>query len=147
MNLILISRTKEYNGKFLIWYFVDPLLALITSKIRLGILSTSFWSWTEGIFPMRLRSHFWVQKLLISVGLLHKVLQQSITTNFLFDRGRESTLGGQEVIFFIQSSTSLLHIFVFKKRNYIVNLITMTRKSGEHLRTIYGKTGQLFGPY
>ena len=28
-----------------------------------------------------------------------------------------------------------------------VNWITMIRKSGEHLRTTYGNTGQLFQPY
>ena len=33
-----------------------------------------------------------------------------------------------------------------KNRN-IVNWITMTRKSVEHQRTIYGNTGQLFRPY
>ena len=29
----------------------------------------------------------------------------------------------------------------------IMNQITMTRKSGEHLRTIYGNTEVLFRPY
>ena len=46
-----MSRTIEYKGKFFIEYFVDPPVALITSKIWLGILSTSFWRWSEGIFP------------------------------------------------------------------------------------------------
>ena len=69
--------------QFFIQYFVDQPLALISSKIRLGILSTSFLSWTEGIFHMRLRLLFWVQKLLSTVDLLHKLLQQSIPTNFL----------------------------------------------------------------
>ena len=32
-------------------------------------------------------------------------------------------------------------------KNYIMNWITKTRKSGEHLRTTYGNTGQLFRPY
>ena len=57
-----MSRTIEYKGTFFIKYFVDPLLVLITSKIRLGILSTSFWCWTKVIFPMRLRLLFWVLK-------------------------------------------------------------------------------------
>ena len=39
------------------------------------------------------------------------------------------------------------YIFLFKKGNYIVNWITMTRKYGEHLRMTYGNTGQLFQPY
>ena len=30
---------------------------------------------------------------------------------------------------------------------FTVNWITMTRKSGEHLRAKYGNTGQLFWPY
>ena len=34
----------------------------------------------------------------------------------------------------------LLHIFFFKKRNYIVNWITMTRKPGKHLWVTYGTT-------
>ena len=43
---------------------------------------------------------------------------------------------------------SLVHIFCcFKLRNYIVNRITMTRKSGENLCTTYGNTEQLFRPY
>ena len=46
-----MSRTIEYKGKVFIWYFVEPLLALITLNIRLGILSISFWCWTEGFFP------------------------------------------------------------------------------------------------
>ena len=29
----------------------------------------------------------------------------------------------------------------------IVNSITVSRKSGEHFRTTYGNTGQLFRPY
>ena len=37
-----MSRTTEYIGNFFIQYSVDPPLVLITSKIRLGILSTSF---------------------------------------------------------------------------------------------------------
>ena len=36
---------------------------------------------------------------------------------------------------------------IFKLRNNIVNWITMTRKSGEHLRTTYENTGQLFRCY
>ena len=75
-----MSRIIEYKGKFLIQYFLDLLFALITSKIRLGILSTSFWSLTEGIFPMRLRLRFWVQKLLNTVDLLHILFQPSIPT-------------------------------------------------------------------
>ena len=35
-----MSRTIEYNSNFFIQYFVDPPLALITSKIRRGIQST-----------------------------------------------------------------------------------------------------------
>ena len=31
--------------------------------------------------------------------------------------------------------------------DHIVNGITMTRKSGEHLRMTYGNTGQLIRPY
>ena len=34
-----------------------------------------------------------------------------------------------------------------RKKNIIVNWITKTRKSGEHLRTTYGNTGQVFRPY
>ena len=37
--------------------------------------------------------------------------------------------------------------YFLSRRINIVNWITMTRKSGEHLRTIYGNTGQLFWPY
>ena len=37
-----MSRAIEYKGNFLIQYFVDPPLTLITSKIRLDILPTSF---------------------------------------------------------------------------------------------------------
>ena len=33
--------------------------------------------------------------------------------------------------------------FLFKSRNYIVNWMTMTRKSGEPLYATYGNTGQL----
>ena len=105
-----MSRTIECEGKFFIWYFVDPPLTLITSKIRLGLLSTSFWSWTVGIFPMCLRLRFWVQKLLSTVDLLHKLLRQSIPKNILYDWGLESTLGGQEDLFFVQASISLLLI-------------------------------------
>ena len=50
MNIRPMSRTIEYKGKIFITYFVDAQLALITSKIRLGILTTIFRSWTEGIF-------------------------------------------------------------------------------------------------
>ena len=78
-----MSRTIEYKCNSFIQYFVDPPLALITLKIRLGLLSTNFWSWTEGIFPMSLRLPFRVQKLLSTIDLLHNLLQQSISTNFL----------------------------------------------------------------
>ena len=37
-----MSRTIEYKCKFFIQYFIDLALALITSKIQLGILSTNF---------------------------------------------------------------------------------------------------------
>ena len=40
-----------------------------------------------------------------------------------------------------------MYIFFFKKRNYIVNWITKTRKSGEYSRATYGNTGQLFRLY
>ena len=50
INIRPLSGTIEYKGKFFVWYFLDLPLALITSKIQLAILSTSFWSWTEGIF-------------------------------------------------------------------------------------------------
>ena len=86
MNIRPMRRTIEIKGKYFIWYFVNPPLAMITSKIRLGMLSTSFWSWTEGIFPKRLRFCFWVQKLLSIVDLLHKILQQSIDDEF-FSKG------------------------------------------------------------
>ena len=36
--------------------------------------------------------------------------------------------------------------FLFKKRNYIVNWINMTRKYDKHLCATYGITGQLFRP-
>ena len=36
-------------------------------------------------FPMHLKLHFCVQKLLSTVDLFHKLLQQSIPTNFLSD--------------------------------------------------------------
>ena len=87
-----MSRTIEYKGKIFIQYFVDLPLVSITSTIRLGILSTSFWSWTDGIFSISLRLRFWVQNLLSIVDLLQKCLQQSIPINFLLDRGVESTL-------------------------------------------------------
>ena len=42
----------------------------------------------------------------------------------------------------------VVHFFIFLSRGInIVNWITMTRKSAEHLRTIYGNTGQLFRHY
>ena len=37
-----MSRTIQYKGQFFILYIVHPPLALISSKTRLGILSTSF---------------------------------------------------------------------------------------------------------
>ena len=37
--------------------------------------------------------------------------------------------------------------FFFKWRNYIVNWITMSGKSGQHLCVTYENTGQLFRPY
>ena len=42
----------------------------------------------------------------------------------------------------------VVHIFYFLSRGInIVNWITMTRKSAEHLCTIYENTGQQFQPY
>ena len=52
---------------------------------------------------MHLRLCFWVQKLLSTVDLFHKLLQQSIPSNFLWDWGLESMLGGQVVLFFCSS--------------------------------------------
>ena len=45
-----------------------------------------------------------------------------------------------------QGNRCTYFLFLSKGIN-IVNWITMTRKSSEHLRTIYGNTGQLFRPY
>ena len=42
INIRQMSSTIEYKGKSFIEYFGDPPFALITTKIRLGILSTSF---------------------------------------------------------------------------------------------------------
>ena len=47
---------------------------------------------------MHLRLCFRVQKLLSTLDLLHKLLQQSIPTNFHWDCDLESMLvGGQEI--------------------------------------------------
>ena len=40
-----------------------------------------------------------------------------------------------------------IYIFFLTRGINIVNWITTTRKSAEHLRTIYGNTEQLFRPY
>ena len=56
-----MSWIIEYKDNFLIKYCLDSPFALKTSKIRLGILLTSFLSWTEGIFSMHQKLYFWVQ--------------------------------------------------------------------------------------
>ena len=46
------------------------------------------------------------------------------------------------------NSVRCTYFFSFLSRGInIVNWITMTRKSGKHLRMTYGNTGQLFWPY
>ena len=42
---------------------------------------------------------------------------------------------------------SLYDFIQLKLKKMIVNWITMTKKSDEHLRSTYGYTGQLFRPY
>ena len=52
------------------------------------------------------------------------------------------------VMFGIKSKVNKVYIILFwQKNNFLVNWITMTRKSSENLRVIYGNTGQLFRPY
>ena len=94
-----ISRTVGYKGKFFISYFVDPPLDLITSKIQLGILSTSFWSWTEGIPRHASKIAFWVQKLPSTVDLLHKLCNNQSYKSSIGLRSGENTGSSRSLIF------------------------------------------------
>ena len=59
-----------------------------------------------------------------------------------------SWISSHEVFYFFARRWRRCTYFYFLSRGInMVNWITMTRKSAEHLCTIYGNTGQLFRPY